>query len=137
MKSTAYVAIVLLAFSALTACESGSEGSMPDDIEARAQARWDALTGGDVETAYQYLSPGYRSSISLDTYRLRLLNQRVRWTGGEVTGSSCGESACTVDVAISYEIKRPFEGLDEVTSTRQSTEDWVRADNQWWYLPDN
>lgn len=110
---------------------------MPDDIEARAQARWDALTGGDVETAYQYLSPGYRSSISLDTYRLRLLNQRVRWTGGEVTGSSCGESACTVDVAISYEIKRPFEGLDEVTSTRQSTEDWVRADNQWWYLPDN
>jgi len=33
-------------------------------LEARATERWDTLLGGDLAGAYEYLSPGYRSSVS-------------------------------------------------------------------------
>ena len=132
---TALTALALLSLGLLAACDQGDGSAMPAGVEDRAQARWDALGEGDWKAAYQYLSPGYRSSVSEDTYRLRLLNQRVRWTGGEVTSSDCGETACTVNVAVTYEIARPFDGVNEMSSTRRTQESWVRSDGHWWYLP--
>ena len=133
--SAALSALALLSLGLISGCDQDDGHAMPEGVEARAQARWDALGEGDSQAAYQYLSPGYRSSVSEDTYRLRLLNQRVRWTGGEVTGSDCSETACTVNVAVTYEIAQPFDGVDEMSSTRKTVENWVRSEGRWWYLP--
>ena len=128
------VALVLLAAVLLGGCASG--GGKRDDIDARAQARWDALSAEDYTAAYGFLSPGYRSSVSLSQYQRKVLLQKVRWTGGKVLGSDCEEDACTVTVALDFVLIQPVPGVRRYDGTREIHEDWVRSNGKWWYVPD-
>ena len=40
-------------------------------MEARAQARWDAVIKGDLEAAYAYISPGSRQVYSFERFKAK------------------------------------------------------------------
>ena len=118
----------------LSACATTPPAETP--LEARAQARWDALLAGDYASAYSYYSPGYRSSNSPVDFEISLRTRRIAWSSADVQGSECKADACTVDVKVGYRIGAPVPGITKWENFSQLKERWVRTDGQWWFLPE-
>ena len=119
----------------LSAC--ASQAVDPENvISARAQNRWDALLAGDFETAYAFYSPGYRSTMSMIDFAVRIRTQPVRWTSADYQDHSCTETTCTVRFKIGYMVSKPVVGLDKWEDSSILKEKWIKTDGQWWYLPD-
>ncbi len=119
----------------LSAC--ASQTADPENaISARAQNRWDALLADDFETAYAFYSPGYRSTMSMIDFAVRIRTQPVRWTSAEYQDHSCTETTCTVRFKIGFIVSKPVVGLDKWEDSSILKEKWIKTDGQWWYLPD-
>jgi hypothetical protein len=121
-----------LLFSACTTTIPKSEM-----IEQRAAARWDALLGDDIEVAYSYLSPGYRSSVSYKQYYRSLLLTQVQWKGAEYTGSVCEETSCNVKILMDFTIYGAVPGVKSFESKQEVEESWVLVDGSWYFVPKN
>lgn len=124
--------LALAAVLALTACATAPK---TDPVVERAQARWDALVAGDLETAYTYYSPGYRSSASLIDFGVEMRTRKVRWTSAAYKDHSCDGDRCEVRFDISFRVPRPVPGLSVYDGTDTVEDTWIRSDGQWWYLP--
>jgi len=109
----------------------------PQGIEERAQLRWDMVLKGNLEEAYQYLSPGFRSSISLEQYQKSLKSQRVQWTGAEYSKSECLESSCKVTILLRFSLIGVLPGVPRFNSQTDIEENWVKVDDKWWHVPEN
>ncbi|MDX1461184.1 MAG: hypothetical protein R3348_09025 [Xanthomonadales bacterium] len=121
----------------LAACAGmGASGS----LEERAQARWDALLGGDWERAYEFLSPGARMAMSEEAFRELMANRTIQWTGVEVAevGPCDAEvGSCDVTANISYRVSRGVPGLRKpIELTKGVTESWIKVDGTWYFVPD-
>lgn len=127
---------VLLAVSllALTAC--AATGPQTHPVVERAQARWNALLAGDLETAYGYYSPGYRSSTSVVDFGIEWRVRKVGYTSAAYKEHVCEDVRCTVLFDITYKVTRPVPGLTTWESKSVVEETWVRTDGEWWYLPE-
>ena len=123
--------ILLIAVVLMAACNM-----QPEPVEERVQARLDALLEGDVKKAYKYLSPGYRSSVSLEKYQDQLSRRRVSWVAASYENHSCAEDACQVQVNLTYRVLRPLPQVDEWESTRSAEEKWVKVGRHWYFLPE-
>jgi hypothetical protein len=106
------------------------------DAKSRAQERWDALLSGDLDTAYAFYSPGYRSSHSRVDFEIDLRSMRVRWTGAKVLEASCEADLCAVESKVDYTVHEPVPGVPEWNGSQQLAERWVRVDGQWWFVPE-
>ena len=104
-------------------------------IEERVAGRWDALLSGDLATAYSYLSPGTRSSVSSLQYQQSFLTQRVAWTGARYVGSECQESTCKVNVSIDYAVYGALPGVKSFKGTKSVEESWLLIDGTWYMVP--
>ena len=120
----------------LAACAT-SPAARDKAIQERAQARWDALLAKDYATAYEYLSPGYRSATSATDFEIAFRSRRVQYLSAEYQGHDCEESACTVRMKLGYKIVRPVAGLPEWKSDSVVEERWINSAGKWWYLPDS
>lgn len=129
--------MVALAAAALllAGCAATTPKTPEQAVAERAQARWDALLARDYETAYTYFSPGFRSSVDLDAYRTQRSRQRVRWTEADLLGVECDGQVCQAEVRVAYEYRMPVQGVGTVTSRRPLSENWIRADGKWYYVP--
>jgi uncharacterized protein YchJ len=121
-------------FALLSACATTQRAG--GDAKSRAQERWDALLAQDLDTAYAFYSPGYRTSHSRVDFEIDLRTMRVRWTGAKVLEASCEADLCTVQSKINYKIHRPVRGVPEWNGSQQIAERWVRVDGQWWFFPE-
>ncbi|MEE4216673.1 MAG: hypothetical protein V2I48_03625 [Xanthomonadales bacterium] len=132
-----FAAFTLLALSTfwLSACAT-TPASESDIVIERAQARWDALTAGDLETAYTYYSPGYRSAHSLIDFGVSMRMRRVRWTEATYLDHSCEESRCLVRFDLGFKVANPVPGLSVYESTSKVEDTWIKTNGQWWYLPE-
>ena len=81
-----------LCFSLLLLSACATTMSNESTIEERATARWELLFGGDFAGAYEFLSPGFRSSVSSVQYQKSLLLQRIEWTNAKYIESECIET---------------------------------------------
>lgn len=129
---------VLLAAAALAACSSGGgvrkdEGSV---VEARAVERWNLLIAHRAEKAYDYLTPGFRQTISREKYAEQKNDVALRWKAARVNGHSCDADSCTVTVMVDTQVQLPGIGRAAPT-TLPSEEHWVKVDRSWYYLPDS
>ena len=124
----------MLAALLLAACATAPQ-SDGDIVAERAQARWDALLAGDLEEAYAFYSPGYRSTTSVIDFGVSIRTRRVMWTSAEYLEHQCEEKRCTVIFNIGFRVHRPVPGLDAWDGTDRVEESWVKTDGQWWYLP--
>jgi len=119
---------------ALAAC--ATPGTKTHPVVERAEARWAALTTGDLETAYTFYSPGFRSSNSLIDFGVAMRARKVKWSSATYKDHQCEESRCTVRFDVGYRVARPVPGLKVWESTAVITDNWVKVDGQWWYLPE-
>ena len=127
------VAALLLASLLFASCSTISTSE--SEVPSRAQARWDALLKGDYEVAYEYLSPGYRSSVSRVDYEVDWRSRRVNYESAQYKSHECDEDACTVKIFIGFNVPQPVAGVPEFRSTRMLEETWIQSDGEWWYLP--
>jgi hypothetical protein len=126
--------LLLLACAALllAACATTPK---TDPVVERAQARWSALVAGDLETAYTYFSPGYRSTTSLIDYGVTMRTRPVKWTSAAYKDHSCEGSRCIVRFDIGFQVPRPVPGMKVWDGTDVVEDTWVQTEGQWWYLP--
>ena len=122
----------LLALSACATAPAGEDQQVVD----RAQARWDAVIGGELEQAYAFNSPGYRSATSLIDYATAVRLQKVRYTSAEYLDHQCEQSRCTVRFNIGFQVVAPAPGMTKYDGKQVIEDTWVRTSGEWWYLPD-
>ena len=128
-------AVLLITMVLLTACATTA---VPESkIEDRVMARWDALLSDDLAGAYEYLSPGYRSSVSSNQYQRALLLKKVQWTSAEIKSSECEESVCKVVVVVGFAIYGALRGVKSFKGVDYVEESWVLVDGQWYLVPKN
>jgi hypothetical protein len=130
-------ACVLLAAATLAACGGTAfkkdEGSI---VEARALERWNFLIAHQAEKAYDYLTPGFRQTITRDKYAEQKNDVAVRWKAAHVSSHSCETDNCTVTVMVDTQVPMPGLGRAQ-PATLPTEEHWIKVDRTWYYLPDS
>ena len=127
-----------LCASLLAACATTGNKSSPEQlVQERAQARWDALLDDRIEEAWGYFAPGYRTGLSVAAYHRRLAARRILYTGAEVTGSTCSETSCKVQITVDFAAMGALPGVPRMDSTSPVEEDWVFTAGDWYLLPEN
>ncbi len=104
-------------------------------IEKRAMARWNTVLNGDLAGAYEFLSPGFRSSVPSLQYQRQLLLNKVKWTGAQYIESDCTETTCKVTISLDYTVYGAIPGVKSFDSTQEIEESWVKVDGNWYYVP--
>jgi hypothetical protein len=95
----------------------------------RAQARWDALIRGDVNAAYEFLSPGTRAVTSQAVYKGKI--RPGMWRSAKVRSVECEADVCSVKLLIDYDV-RGAKGLETPL-----TEKWIIESGNAWYVDRN
>ena len=117
----------------LSAC--ASIGGSKVSIEQRATERWDLLFSDNLTAAYDYLSPGYRSSVSLKQYQRTILLQRIKWTSAKYNESECAETSCKVKISLDYTVYGALPGVKSFDGTQEIEESWVKVEGKWYFVP--
>ncbi|MGB5488110.1 MAG: hypothetical protein WBN06_12015 [Lysobacterales bacterium] len=117
----------------LSACATSV--STENQIEQRVTARWETLLSGDLAGAYEYLSPGYRSSVSLMQYQRSVLLQQVKWTSAKYVESTCEETTCSVKVLVGFTVYGALPGVKSFNGTKDIEESWVLISGNWYLVP--
>lgn len=118
------IGLVLLGLASL----SSHADDHTTTVQERAQARWQAIVTGDLDTAYTFANPGFRSTIHPELHHNRLVNG-IEWLEAHVDQVECQAQRCTVTVNARYEVTDPPTGLD-FSETLQ--EIWIFVNDQWW-----
>ena len=132
-RSPTFLAALCCSLLLLSACANTMKSG--GDIEKRAMGRWDALLSEDVEAAYEYLSPGYRSSVSLTQYHRSLLLSKVKWTGAKYIESDCEETVCNVKILLDFTVYGALPGVKSLESKQTIEESWVLVNSSWYLVP--
>lgn len=133
--SPAVKAISIFLVVLATACASTSNKTQT--LQERVEGRWAALLANDFEAAYQYFTPGYRSSQSLRNFEISFMLRKVKYRSAEYIKEECQASACTVTVKLGYTIMAPVRGLSKFNGKSDVFEKWVFVNGAWFVLPDD
>jgi len=125
--------LVLCSVLLLSAC--AAKVAKESTIEERVNARWAALFNKDIEGAYGYLSPGYRSSVSLTQYQRSIMTGNVRWTSAKYVSSKCEETRCDVKVLVGFTVTKAVPGVKSFNGTDYIDESWVLVKGNWFIVP--
>ncbi len=133
MRNSMLVAMVVV----LSACATNpeSQARKAEEIVAkRAQERWGLLVDGRVESAYDYLSAGYRQVTPYSHY-MKTVKGVGLWKSAEVQKVNCVEDVCKADIKIQMEIHHPMMRSPARTES-VVIEQWLRdKDGIWGFLP--
>ena len=94
-------------------------------VVGRAQQRWNALLQQDMNVAYQFISPGGRSLMTVEQYRPRV--RTGYWRGAKVEKATCGAETCEVTVLLDLIV----EG---VKFSNPIKETWILDAGKWWFV---
>jgi hypothetical protein len=128
-------ACMLLAAAALSACSAPVKKDDGAAVEARATERWNYLIAHQAEKAYDYLSPGYRQTITREKYATQRNDVAMRWKSVQVAGHACEADTCTVNLWVESIV--PMQGIAPQPIKTPLEEHWIKVDRTWYYVPDN
>ncbi|MBN8726613.1 MAG: hypothetical protein J0H15_02780 [Xanthomonadales bacterium] len=126
----AVVAAALLL--ALAGCTNTAD---PDNVDRRAVERWNYLIEHKAEQAYDYLSPGFRTTQTREDYAAAMNNRPVQWKEARFKSKECEEERCKVEVEVGYAVPLAALGGKPTTASSNRSEVWILVDNHWYYLP--
>ena len=107
----------------------------PDNVDTRSVERWEHLVAHQAEKAYDYLSPGFRSTQTRENYANAMNARPVQWKGAQFNSKECDAERCTVQIDVTYSVVVPGTGGGPVEATRSQTETWLLVDGEWFFLP--
>ena len=124
----------------LVGCVGAGGLAQQDNVEtliaSKANARWQALIEGRLETAYSYETPEYREVYKFSQYRRKVHGVGV-WKKAQVKKVSCTENKCiaSIEVYVTIVVGRGFEN---VNSSDQFEENWVQdaKSGDWFHVSD-
>lgn len=93
----------------------------------RAKARWQAVSEGDVEKAYGFLSAGSKAGASQQVYGLRVAKLKDL-KNVEVKSAACDAETCKVKVQVVVD-HQWMKGL-----VSDGEESWMLEKGQYWYV---
>ena len=132
---------LLLPLLAACAAGGGRTAAMSDDeaLQTRSMQRWESLIAGDVETAWGYLSPGYRSAHDRDTYMEDFSNRPVRWTRVEYVGHDCEQPgmSCKLKLRVHFKVRSHLTGVGLIESSSVIQERWIKSGEGWYHVPED
>lgn len=139
MRLLPWVALGLGAGVFLAGCSTGGVKTGETSIQAlerRAQERWDFLIQKQAEKAYDYLTPGVRSTKPRTDYAKEMNDRPVTWLSAKALDHECKNAdACTVHVQVEFKVNVPLAGVKESKGVSMVEERWLRIQNQWYHLP--
>lgn len=115
----------------LAGCASFAPRTPEEQVKVRAQARYDAVIKGDRKRAYEYFTPGYRATVSAETYAGATGNAVVT-VGATVESVRCETlEKCIAQVKLDLKpiAVRGFAGN---IITTHADETWLLEAGQWW-----
>ena len=130
----ARILLLSCAMLLLSSCATTMNAEMV--VEERAKARWESLLSGDLAGAYEYLTPGYRSSVSSLQYQRSLLLMRIKWNEAQVIESECEEISCNVTISLDYTLHGALPGVSSFEGTQKFEESWLLVDGNWYFVPE-
>lgn len=95
-------------------------------VKARAQARWDALVAGQLDKAFEFITPSGRSTLPFDVFRGRLSG--ASWLKASVTSATCEPDVCDVTVTLVVNV------LPNLPQQIPISEQWLLVDGKWWFV---
>lgn len=150
MKKTPFRLLLAALPLTLAACASTGPGAGPavadapsksagpeQILEQRAVERWKLLIGGKAAEAWDYLSPGYRSTVPRETYAANMKDRPVHWKAVRFDSVDCPADAgyCDVTVNVDYEFQSTLPGVGTLASTGPVVERWIGVEGSWYFVP--
>ena len=123
---TTTIGFILVAFAVGCASVSRAPATPEQAVQARAQERWNALIAGQLDKAFEYITPSGRSTLPLEVYRARLTG--TSWRGAKVTGAVCEPEVCDVTVTLDINV------LPNLPYQQVITEKWLLDGGKWWFV---
>ncbi len=106
-------------------------------VRQRAVERWNLIAGQQLVKAYDYLSPGYRATHTLEQYIAFIATSRVRWKSATVDAVKCEEDVCSAKlIVLSILPGAVLQRPSDMEYTAPVDEKWILSDGQWYFLPD-
>ena len=126
---------------ALAACGGGTAVKAPANdsaLEKRSVERWNLLIARKAEKAYDYLTPGTRTTESREKYAADMNNRPVHWESVTYIDRKCDDpDACTLQLQATFSVNMSAKMGHDVQSVTLLWERWVRVNGQWYYLPEH
>lgn len=141
MKSKkVYLAKIALAAAALAL--AGCAGMVKKDedasvIKEKVTQRWDYLIAHKAEKAYDFLSPGYRDTVTRENYAASMNNRPVSWESVQFVDQNCDADACTVHLKLKFKVAVNLHGIRRIQGDSPLTERWIKESGRWYFLPDS
>ena len=129
--------LIVIGYSVLLLSACATISTPQDDVARRATERMELILSGELLAAYEYLSPGYRSSVSPEAYIAQFMARRVNWKAASMLGTECSENRCTVSMKVDSVVLSPVPGVNKFDMSDTRKEIWVNSGGKWWYLPKN
>ena len=107
---------------------------MPKTVQERAIKRWELLIAHKAEDAYDYLSPGFRTTKSRDDYAHEMNYRPVAWKAVHFMDQQCEADTCTVRLEMEFSV--PMRGAPKASGVSVVEEKWIRVSKDWFFLPD-
>jgi hypothetical protein len=139
-----HLSFLVLLLPLLASCSAGGGSrsaplSDEEQLTTRPTERWQHLIARRGEQAWEYLSPGYRSTRDKADYIKRMTATPVTWLNAEHHSLECDDSGvfCAVNLKVSFRVASRQLGVGEIESFNFLTERWIRVDGIWYHVPED
>ncbi|GAA0714274.1 hypothetical protein [Dokdonella soli] len=126
--------VSLAAATALLILSGCADKANPDNVDQRSVERWKFLIAHQAEKAYDYLTPGVRTTRTREDYASAMNNRPVQWKAVKFNRKECDTDRCTVHVDVTYSLVMPGVGK-AIEATRTQDENWILVKGEWYFLP--
>lgn len=126
------ITLLLIPILILSACVDNEKNK----LENRVKDYWNFKISKNYKEAYNFLTPGYKKTESIEEYQLRLSSNKVNWLEYSLANKKCEQTdICTVNIDVVYEYYMPTAQHTKITVPSSISETWLMKDNVWYYFP--
>ena len=126
---------ILLALLALAGCMTAVKNEDSSVIGKRAVERWDFLIAHQAEKAYDFLTPGYRTTKTREAYAQEMNNRGIRWSKVGFGSQQCEVDICHVHLTVDYRVNLGGPA-GNTKAMGFVAETWIKAAGRWYFLPE-
>ena len=127
--------MIALASAAMSVAGCGVLEPMPPEevVAKKAQERVDLHMAGDFEGAYQFTTPGYRSTESVSRYATRWAGVGM-WLSAQVENVQCGAPSADTNSPERCEalIRVTYHSRETGRLSTTLSEDWILTEGDWY-----